>query len=768
MSNRLGLVLRLLRTGARRHAALPTLIVGLVVTLAAAAISTSMTVRHDAATAVDASFQAHDGPDLVIRTTTQALDEVVRTLSSDPRVRLVGRPRPIAAGRAAHGDASVAVVVNGIDTGSMPALNRPVLTAGRLPEAPGEIAFDAAAAESLDVSPGDQIDIDTAATSRAFRVVGLAYDFTDCLFPSCDPVRAWALRDDLPSPNTTGRALVAVDLHRSDDAERVGQAVDRMVELGDIGFDAWPDTREDLLTENTFFSAFIGALGLIGLVAATVVISGTISTRAASRRHLLAQLRSLGCTRGQVVGMLVLEHALIGLTACALGLGVSILAAPGLRVGPLGLLDADAAGVPTSRLLTSAAVVMATVLLTVVGPAVRAARHDIVAALDASPAISPSPLACGRLLGTARLPLSIDLGVRSVLRHGARAAATAIAVAVAVATTTIACSINTTMNDFLAHPALMGDRADAYLHTPATVSAGSAGRILDDVPEVERWFTRADTTAVVDRRSVHVVAIGGDLPDADDTIGAGRPLTATGQAVAGYGLFDASGWDLGQQLRLQIGDRTIEVTLVGWSRDTEDDGEVLQIHHDDLARVDTVVAPRVAIVAADHVTPEQLETSIDDAFDDDVTVEVRRTDHSRLDPFKRALMAMTLLITTVAFANLIANAVIGTRERHRRSGLLRAVGATRSTIVREAMTSSMLIGVVALAIGSTIGVTGAHAIGDLITSEIGAGPGLSRAPTVAQGSAIAGLVIAVVAITTWLATKPTLGRSIPDLLQEST
>ncbi len=757
----------ILRMGIRRRSVIPTVIAAAVTAAAASGIAAAVVVHEDAGRAVDTVFADHNGPDLVVTTTFDEISAVQAMLDTDPRVSATAPPRRVIETRAETATHGVPLTINGIDsTTRTGALNAPILTAGRLPASPGEIAFDTAAARDAGISLGDTVAISTISGERPVSVVGLAYDLTDCFYPTCDPARAWVLDRLIPTLGADVHALLAVDVTDSELADAVGRDITQSLGDTTVRYNTWLDTRGDLVAESEFFGAFLAAFGLLALVASMVVIAGTITARTWSRRRALAQLRSLGSTRAQVTMGLLAEHILIAIVGIVIGNGSTALIAPRLRIGALSILDDTTPRLPGAAVVVSSVVVLVMCITATLLPSLRAGRADIVASIGAAPARTGRGSAAGRLLGAVPLPVPVDLGARSALVRPVRTVLATTAIALAIGTTVVAVSIDQTMDDLLSHPELTGKPADATLTPAVGISLDQSTRALEQIPEVASWYLVADTSANVDERSVHVRAIGGDPKATGYVIGDGAPLTQPGQAVAGYGLLDATGWHIGQTLHLEIHGQATDVTLVGWYRETEDSGALLQIRLEDLQQIDNSTTPQVAVHGAAGVTPRQLGSALTRAFGTSAEVVVREDDVGRLSPFRTALGTMTALVGFVALSNMIATATAASREGSRRTGTLRALGMTRRTCLAAAASHAMTVIVAAVPIGLLLGTLGAGRIGDTLTSQLGNGPGITHGLPIAQLATIATVVALIAALAAAVASRPTIARPIPDLLEE--
>ncbi len=134
-----------------------------------------------------------------------------------------------------------------------------------------------------------------------------------------------------------------------------------------------------------FFNYVLLGFAGIALFVGIFIILNTFSIIVAQRTRELALLRSMGASRGQVIGSVVLEALVIGLIASIVGLGA------GIGVGALlanifstvggGNLHLAGIGVPMSAVISSFAVGMIVTVIAAVMPALRASRIAPVAAM---------------------------------------------------------------------------------------------------------------------------------------------------------------------------------------------------------------------------------------------------------------------------------------------------------------------------------------------------------------------------------------------------
>ena len=536
------------------------------------------------------SRQAH-GPDLVVTSGAERGGSVAATLEADPAV---ADAAPVVAARDAD------MVVDATHTiehllavagDESVVLGAPVVRTGRMPTAADEIAVDAGLALSRDIGLGDRVRFEGTGSDGGgdadveFVVVGTGYDFRDCFSPSCDPARSWVTSDGMARLGGPTLAIVDVSLT---DAE-LGTAVEQRLAaaFGDdaVGVNTWSDTRGDLLTETDFFAAFLGVFGVFVLIASGVVIAAALTARTVARRHRIGLAKAVGATPAQITTALVVEHLAVALGAGVVGWMVATVLAPHLAIGSLRVIGTDGPTFEPASLLLTLVVASCIVTVVTVVPAWRAGRLPAVAALRGTPALRRRP---SRLLGAVatHLPSPVELGARSWIRRPFRTATAVVALVLAVVAGIVTISINAAMDHLLAHPEQTGDPWDVAISPSFDPTADPAARAhfeewLDSRADVASWYSVIDSRATIDGDRVHLRLLGGDPAAAGYDVGEGRGLRRAGEAIVGFGLLDERGWQIGDTVDLGVeltsGDYTERVVIVGWYRDTEDDGQIIQI-----------------------------------------------------------------------------------------------------------------------------------------------------------------------------------------------
>jgi putative ABC transport system permease protein len=168
------------------------------------------------------------------------------------------------------------------------------------------------------------------------------------------------------------------------------------------------DTQDGL----NFIKYFLLGFGGIALFVGSFVIANTLAITVAQRMRELATLRTLGASRRQVLGSVVLESLAVGIVGSIIGLFLGLAIAVGLTV----LLEATGVDLPNSGLVFSIRTIVVSLavgtliaVLASLRPAVRATRVEPIAAVREGAVMPASRFA------RYALPVSATVGAASIL-----------------------------------------------------------------------------------------------------------------------------------------------------------------------------------------------------------------------------------------------------------------------------------------------------------------------------------------------------------------
>jgi putative ABC transport system permease protein len=731
-----------------------------VVALASAALTAALMVGADAARRVDRAFADADAAELILYVDPGAADEVIAELEVAPGIGRVADPVPVADGMIVVGDDRVEAELRPMTSAPF---NAPTITDGRAPAAPGEVLLDTGLAAAAGSVVGGTVDLVVDGRRQRLQVVGLGFDFSDCFYPTCDPVRAWV--DTGWWPTLQGAAdetlLVAAEVDRPGTEPVVVERVRSRVGERLLGENHWTDTRADLLTEAEFLGVFLGVFGLFMLVTSAVVISGEISARAAARRRTIGLYKSVGFTTRQLTTATVVEHLTVAAAASTVGAVVAQSMAGTLRIGSLRILESGPRAWNVSQIIASVAIVSAVVLVSSLIPAWRAGRLDVVSALD-----DVRPGRAGRRRRgpqlARRAPLALTMAWTTARSRWARTLTCAGAIGIAIVVTACSLAIHRSVDAVVLDPAFAGAPEDVTIEPPDELSPEEVEARLRTI-ENSTWFSRVDDTATIDGIDVTLRAVGGPASGTAFEIGAGRAAMAPGEALAGYGLIRDLGWEIGDRVDVEVAGAALSLELVGWYRETEDLGRVLQVRMDDYRLLRPDVRPDYGVI--DPGGPAAGVLALERLFGTDAEIEPNRPDTSGVAPFRTALLAMTLMIAAVAFTHLVSSVATTGRERRHRFATQRAVGFEDRQLRVEAVWHGIVTAGVAVVVALPLAWLAQRTIVDTLTAEVGVGPGLGLGPSPVAWALIGGGALLVSGVAALAATLPGLaaGRRRPDV-----
>jgi ABC-type lipoprotein release transport system permease subunit len=228
------------------------------------------------------------------------------------------------------GDALTTAFVREMGVNDVPDIAMPLLRDGRWAssESDDEIVVDRAFGLDEGIDVGDRIAIGTPAGPLPFTVVGRAIDLIDCFYPNCDPVTVWVAPAGFERLGVEVSSTVFLRLREPD---TVDQFIAGLSDY-DIGTQGWIDTRDDTLSVYEIFGAFLGAFGVFVMVAAAVVVAGSMATRAVARRRDIGLLNAVGTTPWQVAASIVLSHMLAAAVGVVAGWVLGGFLAPATEV----------------------------------------------------------------------------------------------------------------------------------------------------------------------------------------------------------------------------------------------------------------------------------------------------------------------------------------------------------------------------------------------------------------------------------------------------
>ncbi len=289
-------------------------------------------------------------------------------------------------------------------------LNPFTISSGRPPAGPSEIAIDKHSADTSKLRVGDQTTVLSKGQPRKATIVGITR-FADIDTPGALSV---VLFDDATAQavlNEAGQVDgIAVTAKAGVSPDALVARLKPVVGAGNeviSGSQLTKEHQEQIGQDISQFGTFLTMFALIALFVGAFIINNTFSIIVSQRTKEMALLRAIGASARQVRVAVLVEAAVTGVVASALGVVVGIGVAKGLQalLSALGVdLPLDHLEITTATKVISIAVGSVITLASAVLPARRAAKVLPIAALrdvaqDRS-AVSKKRIAAG-VIGTA-------------------------------------------------------------------------------------------------------------------------------------------------------------------------------------------------------------------------------------------------------------------------------------------------------------------------------------------------------------------------------
>jgi putative ABC transport system permease protein len=316
----------------------------------------------------------------------------------------------------------------GIDTDPALAQFNPLkLLEGRWPAAANDVVIDAGTVDEQGYEVGDTVDISTLQPKRPFTLVGVAqYGDVDSLGALSFAVFTVPAAQELLGRDGQFDAISVAAREGVTEDELVAAIEPVLPENAEVvSATAEAQDQSDQVSEFTsIFRYFLLAFAAIALFVGAFVIFNTFSITVAQRTREFATLRTIGASRRQVLGSVVLESFVIGLLASLVGLGLGVLIAELIQA----LFKSLGADFPTAdRVFALRTVVVSLIvgvgitLLAGLFPAIRATRVPPIAAVREGATLPHSRfhrftpwiaalLVAVALLGLARAMFADELG----------------------------------------------------------------------------------------------------------------------------------------------------------------------------------------------------------------------------------------------------------------------------------------------------------------------------------------------------------------------
>ncbi|WP_141726425.1 ABC transporter permease, partial [Actinacidiphila rubida] len=482
--------------------------------------------------------------------------------------------------------------------------------------------------------------------------------------------------------------------------------------------------KEHLATGPNTYVPFLTGFGLLGLIAAVLIVGSVVSGAVVAGYRHIGVLKALGFTPDQVTAVYLVMVTVPAVIGCAVGAAVgSVLGTHLVRGAFWGIsgnaLVAGKASVPAWVYPVVLIGMPVLVVLSALLPAVKARRLPAARAISAGGVQQTGRApAVQRRLGGSRLPRPVSLGLGWPFARPGRTALTLSTIVLGVTTATLAIGLAASVLTFdrtqeqqdsvqvtvaVGNPAAPSHPAGP-VHTDEQLLAGlralpGAAHVSADAPLQTRMAGSADAVRM-DVRTGDTTALHPDLVR-------GRWVSGPGEVVADSTFWHQQGLSLGRRVVLRdAAGRQVVETVVGeqtdgWDLTSTDWNRFVGLNSTRRATEFSVGLAKGADAHAYAAAARRLDPGL------------RPSLNTGVGPIEQAVISvistLALLLVGVSALGVFNAVVLSTRERRKDIGVLKAVGMTPRQVVAMVVTATAALGVAGGAVGVPAGML-AHRI----------------------------------------------------------
>jgi putative ABC transport system permease protein len=491
----------------------------------------------------------------------------------------------------------------------------------------------------------------------------------------------------------------------------------------------WQQVKQSMARRDPLLGLVLALFGLVALGAALLAIINATGGRVLVQRADLGMLQTIGFTPGQVMTMLVAEHAALGFVGLVAGLAAAWLLAPGM-LGAVPGVTVSSAALPLGWSLLIVGGIEAAVVFATAVPGWRAGRVWPVAAVRPLPPQGHlSRLA--RAAMASRLPPAIILGTRAAFVRRVPALLTIGGLAVPMIVITIGLGFWSTLDEVQRNPAEIGLAAGLTV-SPGRMTDGAAWKLLNRAPAVAAVYRSVQVTALLpsETTTVTTLGMGTSAHPFPFRVAQGRLYHAEGEAVATQGLLDVLDVHVGELVPMPFGGVLVTFRIVGRIIDPQDDGQVLAYGRDTLADQGVTAAPPVfySVILRHGASPAAAQAWLQRRSRGRLDVVQVANPADQLGVVRIMIAGVILILALIGLTNLITASLIGLRDHLRDVRILRAMGLTPLQVLASLVARTTVLALVAVTLGVSLGLAACTGLINLAARLYGLGAGIGRLP----------------------------------------
>jgi putative ABC transport system permease protein len=257
---------------------------------------------------------------------------------------------------------------------------------GRPPRTPAETSIDTSTADRENLKIGGTLRIAAEAGVKSYRIVGLQR-LGDAASGGSSTAQLTLPEAQRLTDKVGEFDGISVQAEPGIAPKALAKRIDRVLPprlIVETGHQAAARQSQDIKDQLSFFRVILLVFGGVALLVGSFLIFNTFSITVAQRIRELGMLRTLGATRPQILGGIILEATIIGVVGAVLGVFAGIGFAAGLNaIFKAFGIDLPNTGmvIETRTVIVALVVGLVVTLAAALSPALRATRVSPMAAL---------------------------------------------------------------------------------------------------------------------------------------------------------------------------------------------------------------------------------------------------------------------------------------------------------------------------------------------------------------------------------------------------
>ncbi|NEC26577.1 ABC transporter permease, partial [Streptomyces sp. SID8111] len=331
-----------------------------------------------------------------------------------------------------------------------------------------------------------------------------------------------------------------------------------------------------------------------------------------------------------------------------------------------------------------------------------------------------------------RVPPALVLGWHKAYSRRPRSLGTVARLTLPLLLIVVAMSAWTTIDRFHSSPERMGLPAALSARADATLDDARARALLERDPQVVAAHPGVEVAALVPGQTATIAlrGLGTHQEPYPFTLAEGRAARGPDEAVAGQGLLDLLHVQVGDWVRVTVGDRPQILHIVGRSIEPENAGRVISTPLDTLRANDPDLRPTLhQLELTPGADPQAVADRLTAAGDGHLDVHAVANPADGLSPLRAVVLGLVVVLALIGLIELLT-AIGGTvREGERDLLALKAIGLSPRQITAITVTATAGTALAAVVVAVALGLPLAHLLIDAQGRSSGIGAGIAQGPS---------------------------------------